>query len=102
VRQRHGGASGGDEFVALLPGIDSPRDAELAAEKILGTLRDAFHAAELARGLSVSIGIALYPDDGDNGTRLLQLADAAMYNVKNRGRNGWKRYDHGTNGPSPA
>jgi diguanylate cyclase (GGDEF)-like protein/PAS domain S-box-containing protein len=93
---------GGDEFVALLPGIDSPRDAELAAEKILGTLRDAFHAAELARGLSVSIGIALYPDDGDDGARLLQLADAAMYNVKNRGRNGWKRYDHRTNAPSPA
>jgi len=93
---------GGDEFVALLPGIDSPRDAELAAGKILGTLRDAFHAAELARGLSVSIGIALYPDDGDDGTRLLQLADAAMYNVKNRGRNGWKRYDHRTNNPSPV
>lgn len=91
---------GGDEFVALLPGIDSPRDAELAAEKILQTLRDSFRAADLARGLSVSIGIALFPDDGDDGTRLLQKADAAMYNVKNRGRDGWKRYDPKTNGPS--
>ena len=91
---------GGDEFVALLPGIDSPKDAELAAEKILQTLRDSFRVADLARGLSVSIGIALYPDDGDDGTRLLQKADAAMYNVKNRGRDGWKRYDPKTNGPS--
>ncbi len=91
---------GGDEFVALLPGIDSPKDAELAAEKILQALRDSFRVADLARGLSASIGIALYPDDGDDGSRLLQKADAAMYNVKNRGRNGWKRYDPKTNGPS--
>ncbi|MCX6095053.1 MAG: diguanylate cyclase [Candidatus Bipolaricaulota bacterium] len=91
---------GGDEFVALLPGIDSPKDAELAAEKILQALRDSFSDADLARGLSASIGIALYPDDGDDGTRLLQKADAAMYNVKNCGRDGWKRYDPKTDGPS--
>lgn len=91
---------GGDEFVALLPGIDSPQDAELAAEKILQVLRDSFRVADLARGLSVSIGIALYPDDGDDASRLLQRADAAMYNVKSRGRDGWKRYDSRANDPS--
>jgi diguanylate cyclase (GGDEF)-like protein len=91
---------GGDEFVALLPGINSPQDAELAAEKILQVLRDSFRAADLARGLSVSIGIALYPDDGDDASRLLQRADAAMYNVKSRGRDGWKRYESRANDPS--
>jgi diguanylate cyclase (GGDEF)-like protein len=91
---------GGDEFVALLPGIDSPQDAELAAEKILQVLRDSFRAADLARGLSVSIGIALYPDDGDDASRLLQRADAAMYNVKSRGRDGWKRHESRANDPS--
>ena len=91
---------GGDEFVALLPGIDSPQDAEIAANKILTELREAFRRAEQACGLSVSIGIALFPDDADDAVHLLQRADRAMYCAKNQGRDAWKRYDRQVNGPS--
>jgi diguanylate cyclase (GGDEF)-like protein/PAS domain S-box-containing protein len=94
---------GGDEFVALLPGIDSPRDAEIAADKILQALRDSFKIPDDGQcGLSVSIGIALFPDDGESGTHLIQKADAAMYSVKTRGRNGWSRFERGLLPPSPS
>jgi len=87
---------GGDEFVALLPGIDSPRDAEIAADKVLQAMRDAFPLADNGSfGLSASIGIALYPDDGESGTHLLQRADAAMYAAKTEGRDSWRRFGRG-------
>jgi diguanylate cyclase (GGDEF)-like protein len=92
---------GGDEFVALLPGIDSPGDAEIAAEKILCALRDSFAIEnDGGLGLSVSIGIAVYPDDADNSTSLLQNADAAMYVAKTEGRDGWRRHRRGSQTPS--
>ena len=93
---------GGDEFVALLPGIDNPKDVEIAAEKILRALRDSFGIAGDGNiGLSVSIGIAVYPDDADNSTSLLQNADAAMYVAKTEGRDGWRRYDRRPHGRRP-
>jgi diguanylate cyclase (GGDEF)-like protein/PAS domain S-box-containing protein len=94
---------GGDEFVALLPGIDSPRDAEIAADKILQALRDSFAiAGDGSLGLSVSIGIALFPDDGESSVHLLQRADAAMYIAKTEGRDGWRRYRRGVRAPSES
>ena len=94
---------GGDEFVALLPGIDSPRDAEIAADKVLQALRDSFKIPDDGSlGLSVSIGIALFPDDGETATHLLQQADAAMYSVKAQGRNGWRRFERGSAPPSES
>jgi len=93
---------GGDEFVALLPGIDSPRDAESAADKILAELRQTFGTADQARGLSVSIGIALYPDDAEDADHLLQRADSAMYSAKNEGRDTWRRFARGESRPSKS
>ncbi len=94
---------GGDEFVALLPGIDSPRDAEIAADKILQALRDSFEIPEDGSfDLSASIGIALFPDDGESGAHLLQRADAAMYVAKAEGRDGWRRYSRGAQRPSQS
>lgn len=92
---------GGDEFVVLLPGIDNPQDAEIAAEKILRALRDSFAIEDDGSlDLSASIGIAVYPDDADNSTHLLQNADAAMYVAKTEGRDAWRRYVRRPHGPS--
>jgi diguanylate cyclase (GGDEF)-like protein/PAS domain S-box-containing protein len=92
---------GGDEFVALLPGIDNSRDAEIVAEKVLRALRDSFAIeGDGSLDLSASIGIALYPDDADNSTHLLQNADAAMYVAKTEGRDAWRRYVRRPHGPS--
>ncbi len=52
------------------------------------------------RTCPASIGIALFPDDGESGTHLLQRADAAMYVAKTEGRDGWRRYDRGAGPPS--
>jgi diguanylate cyclase (GGDEF)-like protein/PAS domain S-box-containing protein len=92
---------GGDEFVVLLPGIDNPKDVEIAAEKILRALRDSFAVEnDGSLGLSASIGIAVYPDDADNSTHLIQNADAAMYVAKTEGRDAWRRYVRRPHGPS--
>lgn len=78
---------GGDEFVILLSEIEHPHDATLRAEKMLQSLAEP-HAI-LGRNLDItaSIGISIYPDDGDDAETLLRRADSAMYQAKNYGRN---------------
>jgi len=78
---------GGDEFVVLLPTIESPDDAMIVAEKIRHAL---YHPIDLGgRGLTVttSIGIVVYPEHGSEEETLLRNADAAMYHAKKSGRN---------------
>ncbi|WP_334156828.1 bifunctional diguanylate cyclase/phosphodiesterase [Oryzomicrobium sp.] len=81
---------GGDEFVVLLPNLDVPDRAASVAEKLLVALSQplAVGAHELA--VTPSIGIAVYPEDGDDGPTLLKNADAAMYSAKENGRNNYQ------------
>jgi diguanylate cyclase (GGDEF)-like protein/PAS domain S-box-containing protein len=77
---------GGDEFVVLLPAIESPDDAMIVAEKIRHAL---YHPIDLGNhGLTVttSIGIVVYPEHGSEEEALLKNADAAMYHAKESGR----------------
>lgn len=78
---------GGDEFTALLPDLSSPEDAATIAGKILQELREPFPVAHTEFRATVSIGIALFPRDGNSAEALTQHADIAMYKVKSRGRN---------------
>lgn len=78
---------GGDEFVAMLPRIASAEDAALVARKLIETLDAPIHVGEHELSTSVSIGIALYPADGDDIDTLLKHADTAMYGAKAAGRN---------------
>lgn len=80
------GRFGGDEFVVLLPLIDTVADAEIVAEKIRAALAEPFHLAGLRLEVSSSIGIALYPDHGADDAALMLHADTAMYSAKNCGR----------------
>jgi diguanylate cyclase (GGDEF)-like protein len=76
---------GGDEF-GLLLGPGSNRDAALrAADRIAYALRRPFKIHGLQLNAAASIGIALYPSDGDDAQRLLQHADVAMYSAKAMG-----------------
>jgi diguanylate cyclase (GGDEF)-like protein/PAS domain S-box-containing protein len=83
---------GGDEFVILLPSLAHGDDAEHVAGKIL----DAFAMTMFADGrdlhLSASIGLSVFPRDGDSGELLLQHADTAMYRAKANGRNRCESY----------
>jgi diguanylate cyclase (GGDEF)-like protein/PAS domain S-box-containing protein len=80
---------GGDEFTLLLPQIAGREAAENAARKILSVIGQPFHIAGREHYSGMSIGIAIYPDDGDNMDALVKNADVAMYDVKARGRNSY-------------
>lgn len=87
---------GGDEFVLLLNQTDT-RGAETAAQRVLEALSRPFELDEMAFSLSCSIGIALFPDDGDCMDELIKNADSAMYYVKERGRSGFRFYQRQMN-----
>ncbi|MGZ8143409.1 MAG: diguanylate cyclase domain-containing protein [Methylosarcina sp.] len=74
---------GGDEFALLLP--ETSKEASiLVAKKIINTLRDTFVLGEHLVNLGVSIGIAVYPEDGKNCEALIKRADSAMYYAKKK------------------
>lgn len=78
---------GGDEFVVLLPSVDSVQTALMVAEKIRHALSLPFEIAGHSLGISSSIGIAVYPEHGSEEKVLLKNADTAMYLAKQNGRN---------------
>lgn len=78
---------GGDEFVVLLPTPQEEGDALKVAGKICDALHQPFEVAGHTLEISSSIGVAIYPDHGDDGQALARNADAAMYQAKNHGRN---------------
>jgi diguanylate cyclase (GGDEF)-like protein/PAS domain S-box-containing protein len=86
---------GGDEFVVLLPTIEQKQDATVVAEKILHALNQPFVVAGNTLHISSSIGIAAYPEHGDDEKLLLINADIAMYNAKKGGRNNFRFFARG-------
>ncbi|MEJ2794297.1 diguanylate cyclase [Iodobacter sp. LRB] len=82
------GRIGGDEFMVLLPEINSESDARAVAEKIREALKLTFILAEKSLTISSCIGIALFPDHGTNVAELAKNADAAMYQAKALGGDG--------------
>jgi diguanylate cyclase (GGDEF)-like protein len=73
---------GGDEFAVLLPDLGSVDEATQTALRIAEALRRPFTVDELSLDVGVSIGIAIYPEHGDDAAILLQRADVAMYEAK--------------------
>ncbi len=77
---------GGDEFLVLLGGeLDRARAAEVAA-KLLGAIETDVTVEGATVSVTPSIGVALFPDDGDSAEALIQHADTAMYHAKSQGR----------------
>lgn len=77
---------GGDEFVVLMPVVSSPQEPAQLAQRIEEAFAEAFyvHSGDAYVHLGVSIGIAVYPDDGEARLSLLAHADREMYEVKRR------------------
>jgi diguanylate cyclase (GGDEF)-like protein/PAS domain S-box-containing protein len=88
---------GGDEFVVVLPGVESERDIANVARKILNVLGEPIHLEEHEIFTSGSIGIALYPADGQDLDTLLKHADTAMYRAKDQGRNNFQFFSREMN-----
>jgi diguanylate cyclase (GGDEF)-like protein/PAS domain S-box-containing protein len=83
---------GGDEFLVLIDPARRRRDVETVTRKILKAVATPLKLHGLMTTVSASIGIAMYPDDGDDPQRLLKNADAAMYLAKQNGRNAMEFY----------
>jgi diguanylate cyclase (GGDEF)-like protein len=83
---------GGDEFVVLAT-IDVPEDAATIADKVMRLARLPLEVDRAEVAVSASIGVAIYPEDGRRAQDLLANADAAMYAVKERGRNGYQLFE---------
>ncbi len=81
------GRLGGDEFVVLLGALRAPSDALPVVESLMTRLREPYRLDGRELVMSVSIGIAAYPQDGQDGSDLLRKADSAMYHAKGQGRN---------------
>jgi diguanylate cyclase len=76
---------GGDEFVILLAEVGAASDAVVIAEKLSAALGAPSRVGDQVVRLTASIGISLYPDDGDDADTLIDRADAAMYRAKRHG-----------------
>jgi diguanylate cyclase (GGDEF)-like protein/PAS domain S-box-containing protein len=88
---------GGDEFTVLLPDIAHPEDAETIALKIQGVLEAPFQLRTGSFHATVSMGIAVFPRDGEVAEMLTQHADIAMYQIKRAGKNGFRFFDPNLN-----
>jgi predicted signal transduction protein with EAL and GGDEF domain len=81
------GRLGGDEFVALLPEVTSDRDAERVAWRILEVLREPIFVSGQECFVTASVGVAIFPRDGNSVVDLLRNSDVAMYSAKAQGKN---------------
>ncbi|MBE0506382.1 MAG: sensor domain-containing diguanylate cyclase [Marinospirillum sp.] len=92
------GRLGGDEFLVLLEHSVSRESAARVADKIIQSLTEPFSLDGHEIRIGVSIGISLFPDDGDNTDDLVKHADIAMYRAKENGRNNYQYFSPGITG----
>jgi diguanylate cyclase (GGDEF)-like protein/PAS domain S-box-containing protein len=83
---------GGDEFVILLEDVGDDHDAAVVAQKVLESSRQPYLAGGQEVALTASIGISVFPGDGESAENLIKNADAAMYHAKSLGRNNFQFY----------
>jgi diguanylate cyclase (GGDEF)-like protein len=92
---------GGDEFAIVQPLSGQPSAATALAQRLLEAVRLPFDIDGQRSSVGVSIGIAIYPGDGDTPDLLLRNADAALYCAKHAGRNMYQLFDPSMTNPPP-
>ena len=88
---------GGDEFIIVLPELRQPEDAATIARKLLSLIAGEYIVAGERFMVTSSLGVSVYPDHGRDPSLLIRLADKAMYDAKQSGRNSYRLYP-----PPPA
>jgi diguanylate cyclase (GGDEF)-like protein len=78
---------GGDEFTVLLTGLNGPEEAQKLASMLVSKISEPMVLQGIRVEVSVSVGIATYPESGSDVKTLLRNSDAALYQAKARGRN---------------
>jgi len=86
------GRLGGDEFIVVLSQITDVRDAHLIVRRLQSAFKSSYKLDNIELFITASVGLSIYPDDSNNASDLMQNADAAMYRVKETGRNGFQLY----------
>jgi len=92
---------GGDEFVILLSGGKYGKDAALTTDKILAKVARTHSVDKRKLQITISIGISVYPDDGQDADTLIRNADSAMYTAKEKGRDNYQFYGNNLNISAP-
>ena len=93
---------GGDEFIILMEDVSDPLYANEVAQRLVESMRPPFELLGHSVVVTVSIGIAIYPTDDRDLSRLLAKADSAMYEAKANGRNGFQIYSEASAIFNPA
>jgi diguanylate cyclase (GGDEF)-like protein/PAS domain S-box-containing protein len=88
---------GGDEFIILLSDVSHPEDAATSARKILRALAAVHTVKDQELHINGSIGISMFPEDGEEVDTLIQNADMAMYHAKESGRNNFQFFTSAMN-----
>ncbi len=83
---------GGDEFTVLLTDLVKPQDAVLVAQRIIDAIPKPLSIEEHELYVTTSIGISIFPHDGQDAATLVKNADSAMYEAKSKGRNNYQFY----------
>lgn len=91
------GRWGGDEFLVCLEDFGEAANAAAAAQKLMLVLSEKYEIGDSEVYATPSIGIAMYPESGDNATRLIKAADVAMYEAKKRGGDRFQYYSSALN-----
>jgi diguanylate cyclase (GGDEF)-like protein/PAS domain S-box-containing protein len=85
---------GGDEFTIIIEDFKNEKDLSYIASKVIQTLSEDINIKNNKLYVTTSIGISIFPDDGDDATNLLKYADSAMYKAKHEGRNRFEFYSY--------
>ncbi len=91
------GRLGGDEFLVVLADLTNAEDIAPVAEKITGAISEPFSLEGQVLSVSASIGVSVFPRDGETPDSLIRNADAAMYLAKEHGRNNWQFFQPSLN-----
>ena len=86
---------GGDEFIVILPDIEQIEDIIIICNRIYAIFDSPVRLGEQEVSVMMSIGISVYPTDGDDGETLLRKADVAMYRAKSDGKSCYRFYSEG-------
>jgi diguanylate cyclase (GGDEF)-like protein len=88
---------GGDEFIIVLSELTHPQDAATVARTVISALDQPHHLAGHELRIAVSIGVSVFPTDGDEPEALLKHADMALYSAKELGRGQWRFFEPSLN-----
>ncbi len=83
---------GGDEFIVMMDSLNQPEDAAIVARKVIASLQESFIINGKEVFIGASIGISIFPKDGNTANDLIRAADIAMYQAKHEGRNDFRFY----------